>query len=289
MTPEEFHASRRFADTPFGRIAYVERGVGPVALFIHGLPLCGYEWRGALDDLAPQRRCIALDMMGLGYSQVSPQQEVTLGTQAQMAAAFLDALGIEQADLVGNDTGGGVCQIFAARHPARVRSLSLTNCEVHDLWPNALLTAFYQGVAAGAFGELMTQMLGDAGLARQQLAIAYEQAGALSLQDLQVHLQPLVASAERLALFRKFSNWADSRAELVACAPRLRASQVPAQVIWGEADVIFDTAPSLAWLRANLGGLRKVTPVPRAMLFFPEEHPRLLSTLLRAFWEECGG
>ncbi|MBL6749218.1 MAG: alpha/beta fold hydrolase [Nevskia sp.] len=287
MTPEEFHAGRRFAATPFGRIAYVERGSGPVALFVHGLPLCGYQWRGQLDDLAPQRRCIALDLMGLGYSQVGAQQQVTLGTQAQMVAAFLDALNIERADLVGNDTGGGVCQIFAARHPARARSLSLTNCEVHDLWPNALLTAFYQGVAAGAFGELMQQMLGDVGLARQQLAIAYEQAGALSPQDLQVHLQPLAASAERLELFRKFSNWADSRAELVDAAPRLQASGIPAQVIWGEADVIFDTAPSLAWLRGNLGGLRKLTTVPRAMLFFPEEHPRLVSTVLRAFWEEC--
>ena len=40
-----FHAERRFAKTGFGRIAYVERGRGPVALFIHGLPLNGFQWR----------------------------------------------------------------------------------------------------------------------------------------------------------------------------------------------------------------------------------------------------
>ena len=42
MTPSEFHSSRKFAATSFGRIAYVERGSGSAALFIHGLPLCGY-------------------------------------------------------------------------------------------------------------------------------------------------------------------------------------------------------------------------------------------------------
>lgn len=47
-----FHASRRFAKTHFGRIAYIERGAGPVALFMHGLPLNGYQWRGALERLS---------------------------------------------------------------------------------------------------------------------------------------------------------------------------------------------------------------------------------------------
>ena len=44
-TAAEFHAARRFVETPFGRIAYVERGRGPVALFLHGLPLNGFQWR----------------------------------------------------------------------------------------------------------------------------------------------------------------------------------------------------------------------------------------------------
>ena len=52
LTPEAFHASRNFADTPFGRIAYVERGEGPVALFIHGALLNGYQWRHQLGELS---------------------------------------------------------------------------------------------------------------------------------------------------------------------------------------------------------------------------------------------
>ena len=46
MKAAEFHQARKFADTTFGRIAYVEQGSGPVALFVHGFPLNGFVWRG---------------------------------------------------------------------------------------------------------------------------------------------------------------------------------------------------------------------------------------------------
>ena len=39
-----FRASRRYAELPFGRIAYVERGAGPAAVFLHGAPLNGFQW-----------------------------------------------------------------------------------------------------------------------------------------------------------------------------------------------------------------------------------------------------
>ena len=45
MNAAEFHQARKFADTTFGRIAYVEKGDGPVALFIHGFPVNGFAWR----------------------------------------------------------------------------------------------------------------------------------------------------------------------------------------------------------------------------------------------------
>ncbi len=59
MDAASFHAARRYTRTAFGRIAHVERGSGPAALFLHGFPLNGFQWRGALDRLAPYRRCIA--------------------------------------------------------------------------------------------------------------------------------------------------------------------------------------------------------------------------------------
>jgi len=48
MDAKAFHASRRFANLSVSRVAYVERGRGPAALFVHGYPLNGFQWRGLL-------------------------------------------------------------------------------------------------------------------------------------------------------------------------------------------------------------------------------------------------
>src|SRR5215469_3459291 len=132
---KEFHRMRRFADLPMGRIAYVERGRGPVALFLHGFPLNGYQWRGALERLSPYRRCIAADFMGLGYSEVQESADFSIPAQADMLAALLDHLKIDEFDLVANDSGGLTAQLFVARHGSRVRSLLLTNCDVDENSP----------------------------------------------------------------------------------------------------------------------------------------------------------
>jgi pimeloyl-ACP methyl ester carboxylesterase len=191
-------------------------------------------------------------------------------------------------DLVGNDTGGGIGQIFAALHPERVRTLTLTNCEVHDLWPNALLAGFYQGVEAGVVPQAMKQMLVDVGLAQRELgALVYEEAEFFTADSVQIYLAPIVSSASRIEQFQRLCDWKTNRAELVEVAPRLKASKIPTRIVWGDGDVVFDADPSLRWLQANLGGIEKVTRVPHAKLFFPEEDPHLVSGLLREFWGDA--
>ena len=54
-----FHASRRYADVRCGRIAFFEKGEGPAALFVHGVPLNGYHWRNIIERVQHRRRCIA--------------------------------------------------------------------------------------------------------------------------------------------------------------------------------------------------------------------------------------
>ena len=68
---------------------------------------------------------------------------------ANMLREFLDALKIDRVDLVGNDSGGGIAQIFAALHPERVRSLTLTDGDTHDNWPPEAFKPFLEMAAAG--------------------------------------------------------------------------------------------------------------------------------------------
>ena len=117
-----YHRLRRQVDTPFGRIAYVAYGHGPVALFIHGFPLSGFQWRSALDRLGDRRRCLAPDLMGLGYTDVSEDQDLAPGAQAKMLMSLLDRLSIQTVDLVANDSGGTIAQIIARpRRPSHSR------------------------------------------------------------------------------------------------------------------------------------------------------------------------
>jgi pimeloyl-ACP methyl ester carboxylesterase len=288
MKASEFHSSRKFADTSFGRIAHVERGSGPAALFVHGFPLCGYQWRFALDELSSMRTCIAPDMMGVGYTEVRPGPDISFESQAKALNALLEAKSIGQVDLVGNDTGGGVSQIFAAMYPAKVRTLTLTNCEVSDLWPNEMLKQFYGALKAGMVSEAFKAMATDEAMAQAQLASVYENPSLLNTDLLGVYFQPFVDSAERREVVKGFSDAERNRDQIVAVADKLRASEIPAQVLWGDADTAFDGPASVEWFKTNLGGLRKVTTIPGAKLFWPEEHPRLLTVLLKEFWTSQG-
>ena len=61
----------RSVRTASGRISYTEQGTGPVALFVHGVLLNGYLWRHQLDDLSDIRRCIALDLLAHGDTEIA--------------------------------------------------------------------------------------------------------------------------------------------------------------------------------------------------------------------------
>src|ERR1700720_3611838 len=112
--PDEFFKKADTVEKPSGRISYVERGKGPVALFVHGVLLNGWFWRHQLEELSDIRRCIAPDLLAHGRTEVGADQEVSVTANARMLGDFLDALKIDRVDLIGNDSGGGICQIFAA-------------------------------------------------------------------------------------------------------------------------------------------------------------------------------
>src|ERR1044071_2102966 len=177
----DFETTRRFVDTPHGRTGPVEPARGPVALFVHGAPLNGYQWRHQLSGLSDIRRVIALDMLGLGHTAVRPGQALALRDQAAMFGAFLDALDIAEVDLVGNDSGGGAAQVFAARNPARVRTLALTNCEVDDHDDgNPAFVRFREGLASGAFVKALVAAASRPEVGRKAFAAAYQRPAGVS-------------------------------------------------------------------------------------------------------------
>src|SRR5271156_1099241 len=155
FTPATFRAARKFAPLASGRIAYVECGAGPAALFVHGFPLNGYPWRHAMAGLGPLRCCIAPRLMGLGYSEVGPDQDLSFAAQARMLIELLDHLGIAEVDLIGNDSATGIAQLLAVATPGRFRTLTLTNGDTHDNFPPEAFKASHALAEQGRLGSTL--------------------------------------------------------------------------------------------------------------------------------------
>ncbi|MGE0452479.1 MAG: alpha/beta fold hydrolase [Vicinamibacteria bacterium] len=281
-----FHASRRFARTAFGRIAYVERGAGPAALFLHGLPLNGFQWRGAVERLAPYRRCIAPDSMGLGYGEIPEGQALAPEAQVEMLAALLDALSVPAVDLVGSDSGGAVAQLFVARLPDRVRSLLLTNCDAHEDSPPPALLPVIAASRAGTFAdEVLAPQLRDKASSRLSTGLAgccYTDPARLTPEAIDCYLAPLLSSPLRKAQLHAYCV-ALERNPLLAIEPALKRCQAPLRVVWGTGDTIF-AASSPDWLDRTFPRSRGIRRVDGANLFFPEEFPDVIAEEARRLW-----
>ena len=290
MDIAEFHASRRFADVKSGRIAYVEQGTGPVALFVHGVPLNGYHWRHVIEKVRHRRRCIAIDLMGLGYSEIAPAKDVSFAAQARMIAEVIDALGIDRIDLVGNDSGGAVAQIFAANCPERLRSLVLTNCDVHDGWPPPQVLPLMERARNGTLAVVFQPLLDHPDLARARFARgesvpmfrSFSDPSVLTDETIWVYLQPLLSSPRRIAAFERY--WlAFDNAQTVAIYESLKRLKAPTLIVWGLADIFFDVKWAY-WLKDTIPGATRLIEVPDGRLFFPEDRAASLIEPLLSFW-----
>jgi len=121
------------ASIPQGTIRYREQGTGEPVVLVHGLLNNGLLWREVADELAKDFRVISPDWP-LGSQELPMKEGADLSPPglAAIVAAFLEALDLRDVTLVGNDTGGAVCQLVVVNHPERLGRLVLTPCDAYD-------------------------------------------------------------------------------------------------------------------------------------------------------------
>jgi len=277
--------TKHIVQTASGRISYTEQGNGPVALFVHGVLLNGYLWRHQLKDLSDSRRNIAVDLLAHGDTEISPDQDVSVTANAIMLKHFLDALKIGRVDLVGNDSGGGISQIFAAIYPERIRSLTLTDCDTHDNWPPEAFKPFLAMAAGGGLRRTLDTMLADKNVYRspQALGPAYEHPGRVSDATIETYLRPFVKTERRTRDLERFLAAFDNKHTL-AVEARLKTLKVPTLITWGTDDIYFDVKWS-HWLADNIPGTRRRVEFKDARIFFPEERWEEFDKELREHWQ----
>ena len=135
-TPDPFAPSMgplRSVRLRAGELRYRDAGEGRPVLFLHGLLLHGGFWRHVAGPLRQDVRCVVPDLpLGCHVSPMPRDADLSPEGLADLVAELLEALDLRDAVLVGNDTGGVIAQILAARRPERVAARVLTSCDSFD-------------------------------------------------------------------------------------------------------------------------------------------------------------
>jgi pimeloyl-ACP methyl ester carboxylesterase len=284
-TMERLDKHRDQVQTKSGPASYIDTGgPGRVALFVHGLGTSSYLWRHVIDQLDGQRRCVAVDLPLHGQTPAAADQDFTLPGFARFLAEFCEGLKLTDVDLVANDTGGAISQVFATGHPELLHTLTLTNCEAHDnLPPKVLLPAVWlahMGLAA----RISPRLLRDIRRGRKRFyGLGYQDIENLPEDLARFWLESQFATPELARQNQRIMTSLHAR-DLLAIEPALARLQVPTLIVWGTGDKFFRLKWAY-WLRDTIPGATEVVELPGARIFFPDERATELTAALRRHWD----
>jgi pimeloyl-ACP methyl ester carboxylesterase len=272
-------------DLPSGRrLSYHDVGAGPPIVFVHGLLVNANLWRKVVEWLAPDFRCVVLDLP-LG-SHVLPLAPGTPNAVPDVAASIADAietLGLDDVTLVGNDSGGALSQIVVTTRPERIGRLVLTSCDYRDNFPPRLFSYFKPAAAIpGAMWALLQPM--RLSLPRRSpIAFGWLVKRPIDRAAEDSYLYPAITDAAIRRDARGFIRGSDP-SQTNAAADRLGRFDRPALIAWSADDKAFPESD----------GRRLAGELPRgrfelvddARTFSMEDNPDRLAELIAGFVRE---
>jgi pimeloyl-ACP methyl ester carboxylesterase len=253
------------------RVLGPDESAHPPVVFVHGILVDHRLWLSVAESLAEQGfRCI-LPNWPLGSHTIPVIQRTALSPAgvAEMIHDFLVALDLDDVTLVGNDTGGGLCQLLVDAHPERIGRLVLTNCDAFDKFPPFPFDAVFALLRGPKSIRALMSSLGPTALRHSPLGFGL----------LAKNLDPAV-TASWIAPSRNDSRIADDLAtllrhvavtDLTDVSTRLSRFTKPVTLVWGLGDRCF--TPTLGRRLAALFPNSEFIEVPGARTFVALDDP----------------
>ena len=269
--PPDFTA----ADLPQGKVAY--RAAGPASssrppvVFVHGLLVDARLWEPVAMRLAAEGIRSYAPTLPLGAHQWPMNAGADLSPRgiAQLIQDLISELGLSDVTLVGNDTGGAICQIMLGGDTSRIRAAVLTNCDAFDTFPPRALAPLFRALRHPGLVACLAPGLRSERMRHGPLAFGPLTSRPLDRELTRDWVQHLTSKEIRHDLAR-FARGVHPRV-LLDAASRFSQFTGPVRILWGEDDPFFRTRLgqhlSEAFPHASL------TMVPGGRTFLPLDHP----------------
>ncbi len=172
MMLREWRKAGRMAKHRGHEIFYREEGSGPVLLLIHGFPTASWDWHSVWPLLLGERRLIAPDMIGFGFSAKPTDYAYSILDQADLHEELLASLGVTEVDILAHDYGDTVAQELLARfndrstthaEGLRIRSMTLLN---GGLFPETHRARLIQKLLMTPLGPLLSSLSNERAFGR---------------------------------------------------------------------------------------------------------------------------
>jgi pimeloyl-ACP methyl ester carboxylesterase len=269
-------------DLPQGTLRYEDVGSGPAVVFVHGLLVNAKLWRKVIPELSRSARCIAPDWpLGSHEIPMSPDADLSVEGVAKLVADFLEALDLRDVTLVGNDSGGAIAQIVAARHGSRVGRLVLTTCDAYEVFPPLLFSYLrVLPLVPGLMASLAKGMLRFKAL--RNLPLAYGSLAKSGIPDdvVKSYLEPAATTAGVRRDTAKFVRTVSPRLTLQV-AKELKSFDRPALLLWTPEDRFFPV--SLAERLCKDLPNARLERIEDAYVFVAEDQPERLAQEIARF------
>ncbi len=254
------------------RVHYVDTGVGPPVVIVHGSPVSSYTFREQITALSARFRVVAPDLLGFGRSE-GPEEGTSFQKQADMVCALLDRLSLGPFRLIGHDWGGPIGLGCAVRRLDEVRQLVLINTTVlADFKP----PRYWKPFTLRGLGDVLLVRLDIFG---RGLPLLMRSARAREVR--RAYAQPLKARGLRRTILalERLEGFAELMRQVATGLPRLL--EIPTLIIWGHPDAYF-RAHELGRLK-DLFSAAVVREIPGGGHFPQEDAPEAVTAALLDF------